>query len=78
VTVLCFASAKGLEFDAVFLPELQTVPVDDQNELVTKMNLYVMVSRARTHLFLLLTDPEKKTGIWSLLPVESDDLEIEE
>ena len=24
VTVLCFASAKGLEFDAVFLPELQS------------------------------------------------------
>jgi DNA helicase IV len=77
VTVLCFASAKGLEFDAVFLPELQTVPVDDQNELVTKMNLYVMVSRARTHLFLLVSDSARGTGIWKLLPVESGDLEIE-
>lgn len=77
VTILCFASAKGLEFDAVFLPELQTIPVDDQSELVTKMNLYVMVSRARTHLVLLVSNPSRQAGIWKLLPVESGDLDIE-
>ncbi len=63
VTVLCFKSAKGLEFDTVFLPELQTVPVDGTAGTNTKMDLYVMTSRARTRLFLMLTDPERQAPI---------------
>lgn len=69
VTVLCYASAKGLEFDAVFLPELQSIRVDGEQLDVTRMNLYVMCSRARTHLFLFVSeDPERKARIWGLLP----------
>jgi DNA helicase II / ATP-dependent DNA helicase PcrA len=78
VTVLCFASSKGLEFDAVFLAELQAVPVDDQNILRTKMNLYVMCSRARETLFLLVSDPQRQNAIWRLLPHPSDLVELEE
>jgi DNA helicase II / ATP-dependent DNA helicase PcrA len=78
VTVLCFASGKGLEFDAVFLAELQALPVNDQNILWAKMNLYVMCSRARDALFLLVSDPERQNAIWRLLPHTSDLVELEE
>ncbi len=67
VTVLCFKSAKGLEFDTVFLPELQTVQVDGTAGTNTKMDLYVMTSRARTRLFLLLTDPKRQAPIRKLM-----------
>lgn len=68
ITVLCFASAKGVEFDSVFLPELQQMPASDEDGEVSKMQLYVMTSRARTDLTLMLDDPEKKSPIWRLLP----------
>jgi DNA helicase IV len=77
VTVLCFASAKGLEFDAVFLPELQTFTVEARGSVEAKMTLYVMISRARERLFLMITDPERRKSIWGILPQRSKLLEIE-
>jgi superfamily I DNA/RNA helicase len=71
VTVLCFASAKGLEFDTVFLPELQSFPVEAFNRDNVRMNLYVMTSRARDNLFLTISDPGGNAPIWSLLPKDS-------
>ena len=68
VTVLCFASAKGLEFDAVFLPELQTIDVKGRERDTIRMNLYVMCSRARTHLWLSIDDPTRTHDVWKLLP----------
>jgi DNA helicase IV len=53
VTVLNRQSCKGLEFDAVFIPELQFVPVDGSNLDAFRMNMYVMCSRARTSLYIL-------------------------
>jgi DNA helicase IV len=50
IKVITYASAKGLEFDAVFMPELQTV--ENFTTPVSDMKLYVMTSRAREHLFL--------------------------
>jgi superfamily I DNA/RNA helicase len=52
ITVVCGASCKGLEFDAVFLPRLESYNPDPSNELVFKMNMYVRVSRARNYLNL--------------------------
>lgn len=52
IKILTYASAKGLQFDAVFLPELQFVyghPADDD----LRMKLYVMTSRARRTLGLM-------------------------
>jgi superfamily I DNA/RNA helicase len=51
IVVVNHASAKGLEFDSVFLPELQQVPLQDGGDDV-KMLMYVLTSRARDHLFL--------------------------
>jgi DNA helicase IV len=52
IKVVNYASAKGLEFDAVFLPELQAL-TDDPNTAEFKMKFYVLVSRAREELYLL-------------------------
>lgn len=71
VTILCFASAKGLEFDAVFLPELQSLKLDGVGPDVVRMNLYVMCSRARTQLKLFIDDESGHHPIWSLLPPQA-------
>jgi DNA helicase II / ATP-dependent DNA helicase PcrA len=56
VTVLNFQSAKGLEFDAVFIidPFVEGAGAVD---VQSKMQLYVMASRARDYLELLLMNP---------------------
>jgi DNA helicase IV len=78
ITVLCFASSKGLEFDAVFLPELQTVNVaNDETQTTLKSNLYVMCSRARKRLFLMVSDSERGSPIWSILPRSQELVELE-
>ncbi|MFL7031687.1 DEAD/DEAH box helicase [Vibrio cyclitrophicus] len=53
VTVLHRKSCKGLEFDSVFIPQLQSFAVDDADLITFKMNLYVMCSRAREELVFL-------------------------
>jgi superfamily I DNA/RNA helicase len=70
ITVLCFASSKGLEFDTVFLPELQEISVGDGNVMSFRMNMYVMISRARERLFLMASDPESVAPIWQHLPLD--------
>jgi superfamily I DNA/RNA helicase len=52
IKLVTWASSKGLQFDAVFLPELQTVRGDPCSDDV-RMKLYVLSSRARRALFLM-------------------------
>jgi DNA helicase IV len=60
IKILTYASAKGLEFDTVFLPELQSVTGDSQGDDL-RMRFYVMASRAKRTLGLLYTgDSEPK------------------
>jgi len=52
IKILAYPSSKGLDFDAVFLPDLdcrQPSPGSDYE----KMRFYVMTSRAREELFLM-------------------------
>ena len=51
VTVLHRKSCKGLEFDVVFVPQLQRFAVEDVDITTFKMNMYVICSRARSDLF---------------------------
>lgn len=51
ITVVNYASAKGLEFDAVFIPELQAYD-KDPGSTDFRMQMYVLISRAREQLFL--------------------------
>jgi ATP-dependent DNA helicase UvrD/PcrA len=78
LTVLCYASSKGLEFDAVFLPELQTVPVEAEHADTARMQFYVMTSRARSRLFLMITDQEGEATIWNLLPSDGEIIDREQ
>lgn len=50
IKVINYHSAKGLEFDAVFLPAMQEVK--DPGNLSVRMRMYVLTSRARDSLFL--------------------------
>lgn len=58
VTVLCDQSSKGLEFDAVFIPELQERRWDPASIDQMRMQMYVLCSRARRHLELLYSSPD--------------------
>lgn len=60
VTVLCDQSSKGLEFDAVFIPELQERRWDPASIDQMRMQLYVLCSRARRHLEFLHSSPDKE------------------
>lgn len=51
ILVAAYASAKGLEFDTVFLPELQEASFSP-GEPKDKMRMYVLCSRAREELHL--------------------------
>ena len=51
IKMMCYQSAKGLEFDAVFIPELQRFQGDRTDDRAT-MQLYVLISRARERLYL--------------------------
>jgi superfamily I DNA/RNA helicase len=68
VSLLNWASAKGLEFDVVFLPELQAVNRDHADPTFM-MQLYVLCSRARERLFLSYAG-EGRPSIVDLLPLE--------
>ncbi|TLS47317.1 hypothetical protein FE633_04610 [Streptomyces montanus] len=52
VTVLTRASVKGLDFDAVLVPDTHLDADDDPTGAGLRMLYYVLVTRARTHLFL--------------------------
>ena len=56
ITVLNFQSAKGLEFDAVFIIDPFDGSAGASNEL-SRMQMYVMASRARHYLEILLMNP---------------------
>ena len=67
ITVLCYKSAKGLEFDTVFLPELQDVK-DGIHTSEFKMMFYVLVSRARDSLYLAYSGEEPPTVLNAFPP----------
>jgi DNA helicase IV len=69
VTVLNYQSAKGLEFDAVFIVDPGNLLAGSSTELHVKMTLYVMCSRAREYLNLMLVKDKQATKIISWLSV---------
>ena len=72
VTVLNRASCKGLEFDAVFIPELSSMNIDDSDLDKFKMNMYVMCSRARTHLTIFVED--QNSSVLNHLPGKQNNI----
>ena len=59
ITLLCYASSKGLEFDTVFLPALEGLPLEAAGDPSWTMKMYVMCARARDELFFLHSADEE-------------------
>ncbi|MFV1468254.1 AAA family ATPase [Idiomarina sp. HB] len=70
ITVVCDKSCKGLEFNAVFIPQIQAYKTDGANEDFFKMKMYVMISRARTYLQLSFSECEEAPQVVKMLPPE--------
>lgn len=67
IKLISYTSAKGLEFDTVFLPELQANR--DPDGVTFRMQMYVMASRARTQLFFLYSG-EGEPAVVKTLPLQ--------
>ncbi|MEI4956960.1 AAA family ATPase [Aeromonas caviae] len=75
VTVLHRKSCKGLEFDTVFVPQLQRFSVEDTDLATFKMNLYVICSRARSELVFLCNGGEDSNpGFFKFFPTRESGL----
>lgn len=78
VTVLNFMSAKGLEFDSVFVVDPGKLASGSVAALQAKMTLYVMCSRARTSLFVMLVKDKATDTLLSWLPRPEGNYKLEE
>ena len=76
ITVVCDKSCKGLEFDGVFVPQLQGYKTDGANEDFFKMKMYVMMSRARSLLQLSYSDCDEEPQVLKMLPPKDEELLI--
>lgn len=74
ITIICDASCKGLEFDAVFIPQLQQHDIEDVQLDFLKMKLYVMCSRAREHLVLSWSDTNGPPEIANIFPTPDEEI----
>ncbi len=77
VTVLNSASAKGLEFDAVFVVDPGALMVLGSGDIDVKMTLYVLCSRSRSFLNVMLLDDDKAEKLLQWVPAglyEKEDL----
>lgn len=73
IMVVCDKSCKGLEFDGVFIPQLQHYQHDGINEEFFKMKMYVMISRARSHVQLSFTECAEPPSILKLFPAGDEE-----
>lgn len=77
VTVLNAASAKGLEFDAVFVVDPGALMSTGSSDLNVKMTLYVLCSRARSFLNVMLLQDDNAAKLLQWVPdalYEKEDL----
>ena len=73
ITLLHYQSMKGLEFDTLFVPELQKM-TKDPTSAATRMTFYVVMSRARDELHLSWSEsgeqPEILNGLEGLVQAQ--------
>jgi DNA helicase IV len=74
ITVVCDKSCKGLEFDGVFIPQLQHYQHDGVNEDFFKMKMYVVISRARSYLQLSFAECDEAPSILKLFPTSDNEV----
>jgi len=76
ITIITDRSCKGLEFDGVFIPQIQKHKIDGANEDFFKMKMYVMLSRARSHVQLSFSETDEHPEILKMIPTQSEELII--
>lgn len=76
IVVLNAQGCKGLEFDTVFLVDINHLYINQRNPDNTKKLLYVMTSRAREKLLLLIDKSNQFSEILKLLPDNTEILEV--
>ncbi len=78
ITVISKFSAKGLEFDTVFIPELQACNIEAGEENIFKNQMYVLTSRPRSKLFLMYTneDEDEEPNVLKFLPLRENLLDF--
>ncbi len=69
IKILTLASMKGLEFDTVFLPELQSYYVPDPSAEEFRRKMYVAATRAKNELYLFYTG-EGEPPLLSTFPMD--------
>jgi len=74
ISVFTKDMSKGLEFDAVFIVEIQSISVEPSALDEFRMSMYVLTSRARSNLFLMLTTDDTKPTILDYLPEKKTNL----
>tara|TARA_Y100001960_G_C14721825_1_gene852819 strand:- start:464 stop:1660 length:1197 start_codon:yes stop_codon:yes gene_type:complete len=75
VTILNKQSCKGLEFDSVFLPELQQITITPSELVKFNMEMYVMIARARKSICLMVNNSGSGTPeLIKHLPANSKNL----
>lgn len=75
VSIFNKESCKGLEFDTVFIPELHSVNVESDNIEGFMMDMYVMCSRARNLLVLMLQPSSQiELPIMKYLPKDDENI----
>jgi superfamily I DNA/RNA helicase len=72
VKLLTWQSAKGLQFDSVFVPELQLTQAGDLATERFRMQMYVLATRASRELFLTYSGQDEPAVV-GLLPMEKMD-----
>ena len=74
IKLITYESAKGLEFDSVFIPELHEY-TEKQEEIYTRMKLYVLITRARNHLYITFNREKDYGGrLYRLFPDNDSDI----
>jgi len=75
IVVINSRSAKGLEFDEVFIADLQEYIIHEQGDEKFRKEMYVLTSRAKERLFLLIdanTPGYKRKKILNEFPDDTD------
>ena len=74
IKIMTFSSMKGLEFDAVFIPEIDDIKFDSRDTLLLK-RMYVGSTRAKKNLTFIASS-DKETIISKMLDSNPDLIEI--
>ena len=74
ITLLCDQSVKGVEFDAVFVPQLNGFRIDGVQEEFLRMSFYVMSTRARKFLQFSYSDSTQPPAVLRLFDRAGPDI----